>query len=64
MPFSKPAFLSELAVLGSKLYENTTPEQRAQFIGGIVDLLEGSPTKLELFAKLEGETIAIKAAGK
>lgn len=62
--FSKPAFLSELGALGEKLYEATTPEQRVDFVRGLVGLLDGKPDKLERFAKLQAETIAIKAAGK
>lgn len=64
MPHSKPAFLSELAAVGEKLYDVTTTEQRAALVGGLVEFMQGRPTKLELFVKLEGETIAIKAAGK
>ena len=60
----KPAFLSELAKAGSAFYDSTTPTQRALFVSAIVDLLKGKPTKLERFAQLEAETIAIKAAGR
>jgi hypothetical protein len=62
VPGAKPNFLNELARLGAELYELTTPEQRSVFLAGLADLLKGKPTKLERFAKLEAETIAIKAA--
>lgn len=60
---SKPAFLNELGQIGAFLYEATTAEQRAELLSGLRDLGEGKPSKLERFAKLEAETIAIKAAG-